>query len=291
MLVGMNRLGRGTVVVLAGLLTTAVSVAEPMVPPDLERRLRVVHQSRRGHAQRLEAVSRLFLGAPFAPSPLGEGPGHLPDADPIMDLSRFDCVTFVEQVMALSWHADLEQASRVLQRIRYTEGRIRYGARKHIMMAQWIPQNVAAGFVRDITAEVAGEAAQTVVLSVRDEDFEGGLGRRLALAPADRPVGTFSLPVVGLVDLSSKMEAVPYGTIVTTIREARPGVPYRASHVGLVFEVRGERRIRHAYRRAAAVVDEPLASFVRRCRRLRNPHVVGFNLLAIADRPPRPQQP
>ena len=286
MLVTMVRNGVVAVAAVVALLLSATVAAEPTVPSGLEARLREAHRIHRDHAGRLEAVSRLFIGAAFARSPLGEGAGQQPDPDPTMDLSRFDCVTYVEQVMALSWHRDLQRASTELQRIRYTAGQIRYGARKHIMMAQWIPQNVAAGFVADITREVAGSATRTALLTVDSSDFDRGLGKRLAIPAADRPRGTYTLDVVGVTDLLRRIDRVPHGTVLTTIRRARAGVPYRASHVGLVVAVAGERRIRHADRRARAVVDEPLAGYLRRARRLRHPPVEGFHLLSVAATSP-----
>jgi hypothetical protein len=270
----------------AASLLVDVAVAEPSTPPGFAEQLRAVHRDHPSHGARLAAVSRLLVGAPFARSPLGEGPGRHPDPDPTFDVRRFDCVTFVEQVMALSWHPDLTQASATLQRVRYTDGAVRYGARKHIMMAQWIPQNVAAGFVTDVTAAVGGKATAKALLTVRSRDFDGGLGKRLELPAPDRPVGTYSLPMIAAADLLRRVDRVAHGTVITTIRAARAGVPYRASHVGLVIVAAGERRIRHADRRAGAIVDEPLERFLSRSRRLRRPPVAGFHLLTVAPAAP-----
>lgn len=271
---------------LAAVLCAAPAPASPEAQAQGQLQLQAIHQGHPRFADRLEAVSRSLVGRPFARSPLGEGPQSGPDPDPIMDLSRFDCVTYVEQVMALSWQGDLERASALLQRIRYTGGEIRYGARKHVMMAQWIPQNVAAGFVRDVTAEVADEAMRYAHLSIAASDFERGPGRRLRLAAADRPVGRFTVPIVPAARMAERLGRVPTGTIVTTIRARRPGVPYRASHVGVVVVVGAQRRFRHADARSGRVLDEPLLDFVERARRYRRWPVVGFHLLRIASKPP-----
>ncbi|MBW2454005.1 MAG: DUF1460 domain-containing protein [Deltaproteobacteria bacterium] len=251
--------------------------------------LKAIHRRAATHAQRLNAVSALFVGRPFAASPLGEGPAGRVDADPIARFDRFDCVTYVEQVMALSWHESLDVAIAELQRVRYTDGTIRYGARKHIMMAQWIPENVAAGFVRDITAAVAGPSASVAELTLDHGAFVAAAGQALRLARADRPLGVHRLPILPVAALSSRIEQVPHGTIITSIRAARPGVPYRASHVGLVIvDPDGKRVVRHAHRRRGRVIEQPLQAFAQAARRGRRWPIVGFHLLAIAERPPAP---
>ncbi len=251
--------------------------------------LKAIHRRHGTHAERLDALSALFVGRPYAPSPLGEGPAGRVDTDPIARFDRFDCVTYVEQVMALAWHERLDVAVAELQRVRYTDGTIRYGARKHIMMAQWIPENLADGFVRDITAAVAGPSASVAELRVEDDAFVSGAGQALRLARGDRPLGLYRLPILPVSALPSRIDQVPHGTIITSIRAARRGVPYRASHVGLVVvDQDGKRLVRHAHRRRGRVIEQPLQAFAQAARRGRRWPVVGFHLLAIADRPPTP---
>lgn len=276
----------GARVIALALLLVVMLPVRAQAATTIAERVQAVHRQRRAFDGRLEGISRLFVGAPYRHSPLGEGPGVHPDPDPTMDLHHFDCLTFVEQVMALSWHGDLGRARAELQRIRYAQGVVRYGARHHIMMAQWIPHNVAAGFARDITRTVAGPRTGTAALTIRATDFDRGPAARLKLAAADRPTGRFTLPIVPIDHMPALASRIPPGTIVTTIRHPRSGVPYRASHVGLVVVVHGERRIRHAAAPAGVVVDESLVRFVARARRLRSRPVAGFNLLSIASTPP-----
>lgn len=235
---------------------------------------------------RIEQVSRRLLGKPFRLSPLGEGAGSKPDPDPIFDLEHFDCVTFVEHAIALGWFDDLGLASQALQELRYANGTIRYGARNHLMMAQWIPHNVAAQLVSDITREVAQDRVASATLDLDPGDFQSPEGRKLALALADQPLGRFALPVVPLASMPELLARIPHATILTTVRTERARVPYRESHVGLVVVVGGERRLRHASQLARKVIDEPLAAYVEHCRQQRSWPVTGFNLLAIAKEPP-----
>jgi hypothetical protein len=246
-----------------------------------------LHRQHRRFDARLERVSARFLGAAYGLSPLGEGPGGERDRDPLVRLDRFDCVTYVEQVMAFSWFGEQSVAVRELKRIRYQRGTIRYGARKHIMMALWIPASAAEGMVSDITVQVAPRTARQASLDISHADFASKEGRALALAPGDRPVGHFEVPIVPVADMAAAIGRVPHGTLITTIREERTHVPYRASHVGLVV-VRdgGERQVRHADKRRGVVAEEPLRSFVARAARMKRWPVSGFNLQQIAKHPP-----
>ena len=240
--------------------------------------VRRIHDDSSSASERLTKISALFVGAPYQLSPLGEGAGQ--DPDPIARFDRFDCVTYVEEVMALTRHRDLLAAVADLQQIRYSGGEIAYGKRRHIMMAQWIPENITAGRVRDVTRQVAGSQATHATLFLDAEDYETDEGKALALQTADRPTGRFGLPIVP-IDAAGWIERVPHGTILTTIREDRPGVPYRATHVGLVIVANGQRLIRHADKGRGRVVQEELSAFVTRRRKRQRRPVTGFHLLAL----------
>jgi hypothetical protein len=256
-----------------------------MPADDTATAVSAVHHAHQRHRERLREVSALFLDAPYAFSPLGEGPSGTVDRDPVMRFDRFDCVTYVEEVMALSWHDDLAEAQRTLQRIRYDKGEVRYGARHHLMMAQWIPRNIAAGFVRDVTRDVARADTRRASIVLEEADFTSEEGKKLALDPADRPLGRHELLIVPLAAMTKLIPRVPGSTIITTVRARRAGVPYRESHVGLVVEVRGMKVVRHAHKARGRVIEEPLSRFVARAAGYRRWPVTGFHLAAIAERP------
>jgi hypothetical protein len=122
---------------------------------------RLVERSGRAHseARRVEVISAGFLGTPYVLGPLGEGAGHMPDPDPLYRWDAVDCLTFVEEVLALSRSCSLPEAEQVLQQIRYAGDAVRYDERNHVVETQWLPNNERKGFVRDITGELAGRVA------------------------------------------------------------------------------------------------------------------------------------
>lgn len=80
----------------------------------------------------------------------------------VVNLRELDCLTFVENCLALSRAAqvptpDFKEFTRQLQLIRYREGRIDgYPSRLHYT-TDWITDNVAKGTVEDITSEIGGK--------------------------------------------------------------------------------------------------------------------------------------
>ncbi|MGW8268003.1 MAG: N-acetylmuramoyl-L-alanine amidase-like domain-containing protein [Longimicrobiales bacterium] len=115
-----------------------------------------------------ESMVRLglsFVGTRYAPGTL-ELAG---DESLAVNFEEFDCVTFVENVLALARFIrvarpkilDSESATRALYRrilteIRYREGRVDgYGSRLHYF-TDWILDNEEKGLVREITADLGG---------------------------------------------------------------------------------------------------------------------------------------
>jgi hypothetical protein len=74
---------------------------------------------------RFVEASRLLIGIPYAGGPLGEGDVGGPDPDPRVDLSRADCVTYLEESLALALSARRTESDflRILDAIRYENGR------------------------------------------------------------------------------------------------------------------------------------------------------------------------
>lgn len=110
-------------------------------------------------------VGSTFVGVPYRESPLeSAGEERL-----VVDLRGMDCVTFVEQVLAIGHvvrqapeeeleddEALAERFREALRRIRYRGGEIDgYPSRLHYF-SDWIRDNEAKGFVEDLTRSMGG---------------------------------------------------------------------------------------------------------------------------------------
>ncbi len=122
-----------------------------------------------------ETMARIgvtFVGAAYVPQTLEvPGPERL-----VINLRELDCVTFVENVLALARLVHLHDRSllddedrlrgeyrRLLTRVRYRGGRLEgYASRLHYF-SEWISDNEARGLVRNISRELGGEPDDTPI--------------------------------------------------------------------------------------------------------------------------------
>jgi hypothetical protein len=262
----------------------AFLLAGPGVPPAPGPLVTALSSSPAGGA-RAAAASGPLVGARYLRSALGEGAG--PDADPRFRLDAFDCLGFLETTIALGSSRSLDEAARALDDIRY-DGAPALAARNHEVQAQWIPANVAKGWIAERTRAIAGAGAvpAPVVLSVERWRALRRAGRAVEGLPPERePVGRFELWAVPPDLIVAVGPLIPDGTAIFTVREDDPGRPTRISHAGIVVVgPSGGRSVRHATARPGRVIEEPLASFVAR-QRVAKPGwtLVGFALFALPD--------
>ncbi len=231
-------------------------------------------------------ASGLLVGMPYVASPLGDRDG--PRAGPRFRLDAFDCVTFIETTIALGNAANTSEAARLLDDIRY-DGTQDFAHRNHYVEAQWVPANLAKGWIAEATRAVAGPLARMATQQLTPATWRAAerAGRVLADLPPDRrPLGSFSIDLIPLAHVAELAPRIPEGTLLFVLREDRPSRPYRVTHAGMVVAGhRGERYLRHAsdVPGALRVRDEPLEKFVARNGRYRGWPVSGVSLFTIRD--------
>jgi hypothetical protein len=236
-------------------------------------------------AERVLALSARFLGTPYVHSPLGEGEG--PDPDPLFRDDAVDCLTFVEQSLALALAERPGDVGPLLARLRY-DGEVRYADRNHLMEAQWLPANVRRGFLRDVTRQVGGAATVRTEKVLTRASWASGSSRALALPPERQLRGRFPLEVLPLEALQGRLDVLPVGSILLVVREERAFKATRVTHLGFVVRKEGRTFLRHASRDPfQRVVDEDLARFLGRNSRYARWPVVGVSVFA----PERPAAP
>src|SRR5262249_51584345 len=94
---------------------------------------------------RMDILSRRFLGQPYQINPL-IGSADTPEVFSV-SLDGFDCVTYMETILALSLASSVDEFVEWLSRIRYEGGCIAWERRNHYMTG-WIRSNVRAGVLR-----------------------------------------------------------------------------------------------------------------------------------------------
>jgi len=236
---------------------------------------------------RAAAATRPLLGVPYALSPLGEGAGR--DPDPRFRLDAFDCMTLVETAAALGSSASLGEARVALDDVRYS-GPPAYAARNHEVLSQWIPANLAKGWISDATSGLAGVTVRPAAKEYTATSWDAvrAAGRSIPGLPRSRlPLGRFVAPTVSPEDGPLAARQVPEGTIVFVLRADAPERATRVTHAGLVVRgARGEPLVRHATssKGVERVIEEPVERFVRRQEQA-YPHwpLEGLSFYAIRD--------
>jgi len=248
---------------------------------------------------RLFSASGRFLGLPYVLGPLGEGETGEFDRSPLVSFSGLDCTTFVEETIAFTLGAGQADAMDVLRRIRYLNGEISYAARNHFPETDWLPNNIAAGFIKDITVQVAGPSARSVskVISKRawyaaktaadlkgfDSDSQAQQQARLArlrAIGAGLPDQEVSINYVPLAALPALLADIPSGTVVSLVREARADKPTLITHQFFIFDGPAGKIIRHAAL-GKQVMDVPAAEYIANLSTYTSWKVLGFNLSAV----------
>lgn len=228
-----------------------------------------------------------FVGAPYLPSALGEGFG--PDPDPRFRLDAFDCMTFVETAVALGSASSPGEAARALDDVRYS-GAPALATRNHEVLSQWIPANVAKGWIADVGRDLAGPLARTAEKVYTPDSWAlvRTAGRAIRGLPRARlPLGRFSVDVIPAGEVRAIAARIPEGAIAFVVREDAPDRATRITHAGVVVRgARGAVHVRHATssKGVGRVIEEPIDRFLlRQERALPRWKLEGLAIFAIRD--------
>jgi hypothetical protein len=189
--------------------------------------------------ERIDQISRHFIGRPYFSNPLGGGPGEKESFS--SSLEGFDCVTYIEAALALALSKNEEEFTSTLRMIRYANGKVEWSRRNHYMV-DWIKENEARGFIIDIT-HGSGAVEKTRLLNV-----VSGLPAKTAVF--------FCYPKRIWKSVADKIET---GDIVIFASVKKH---LDVFHTGFLIRRNGEILLRHATRKLGAVVDQKIEEFL-----------------------------
>jgi len=188
---------------------------------------------------RIDRISARFVGSPYFENPLGGGPEEKESLT--CSLKGFDCVTYIETVLALALAKSMEVFPSLLREIRYAKGKVEWPSRNHYMV-DWIRNNQTRGFVINITAGT-GAIEKTRLLNVVE-----GL--------PDKTVTFFCYPKRRLKSIADKILT---GDIVLFASVKKH---LDVFHTGFLIRRESEILLRHATRRRGAVIEQRLEEFL-----------------------------
>lgn len=204
--------------------------------------------------QRLEQISRKYLGVPYKLDCLGEG--KAPDADPLFTRKYADCQTLVEQVMAEALKDQVGGMDAAIRLTRYRGSAVSLANRYHYCVPDWLEHPWPA---RDVTAEVGKGHTRSTTRTIDRAALLHGRG--LSGPDADLPAETVRTAYIPRAEASSVLKRIPDGSIIVFVLGRNDIV---AGHLGFVFVKHGVPVLRQASQTQHKVIDEPLAAYLGR---------------------------
>ena len=107
-------------------------------------------------------ITNSFLKTPYKLFPLGEGKNADIANKPLYSFEAFDCLTFVETALALSYEP--KRFLGTLSDIRYHGAKRNFTNRNHFMSTEWNYYNQQKGYITDITTKLHSKYHTTQTL-------------------------------------------------------------------------------------------------------------------------------
>ena len=214
-------------------------------PRGLDRRCveKLLSKTRNDHAvgSRVEHLSRHFIGHSYKQSPLiGSA-----DAAEVFTASfvGFDCVTYIETILALALASKVDDVGDWLRKIRYERGSIQWDQRNHYI-SQWISNNIRNGVIGQISMPVV-----PIVSRQRNLNVVPGLAARRVIVKC--------VAKAAIRRLEPHLQTGDLIFFVSTRKNLD------VFHAGIIVRDGENILMRHASRSQDAVVEQQLNEFIK----------------------------
>lgn len=263
--------------------------------------------------ERLEWITEKFLGCIYLNGALGEGPQGQFDQNPVYRTEAFDCVTYVNTMLALALAKNFPEFRHKIIELGYNKV-LDYKSRHHFMTIDWNIANADLGIIQDSTQTIAEEIgvatqmAETVIdkpnwfrfkksndikllNSITTQEGMILLEELQNLADQMEAVNDrlSYLPLAELFDEQgqSKINLASHFPRLTIVEIVCPnwnlvdsiGTHLNISHLGFVLNKGGALVFRHASTLHKKVIDEPFIKYVQ--QRINHSAIKGIHVLNI----------
>nr|WP_040536277.1 N-acetylmuramoyl-L-alanine amidase-like domain-containing protein [Legionella drancourtii] len=265
-------------------------------------------------SQRINWISKQFLGVPYILGSLGEGPKARYDQFPRYRVDGFDCDTYVNTVVSLALARSLPSFQQCIKQMRYSNGEVAYIQRMHFTGLDWNQAHQQAGRFKDITVAIKDEHhhpvaqfasaqiekpnwyAYKTIATIRLQNADKAQqearlaelktkGAKLAVAAEKVPY----LPLTALFPEKNKpnrhlFAQIPDGAIIEIVRpnwnlREKIGTALNISHLGFAIRHDDQLYFREASSEYGKVVDVPLIEYLQHA--LESPTIKGINVQII----------
>jgi hypothetical protein len=265
-------------------------------------------------AQRIDWISKQFLGVPYVLGSLGEGPKGRYDQFPRYRIDGFDCDTYVNTIVSIALAHSLPSFQQCINDMRYSKGTASYVHRLHFTGLDWNQKHQQAGLFKDITlsfknkdhqpvaklatAQVekpnwyAFKTVETIRLQNADKKQQEARLAELKAKGAQLKTATETVPYIPFNALFPKnnqpnmhlFAQIPDGAIIEIVRpnwnlREKIGTALNISHLGFAIRTKDQLYFRQASSEYGKVVDVPLVEYLQKA--LASPTIKGINVQII----------
>jgi Protein of unknown function (DUF1460) len=190
---------------------------------------------------RIDVLSRHFVGHSYKPNPLV---GSADRSEVFTaSLDGFDCVTYIETILALAGSSNVDDFLERLRKIRYESGRIQWERRNHYMTL-WLRNNVREGVIRPVSMPAAPTLSRERVVNV----VPGLAARRTRVK---------CVPKAAVPRLAAYLQSGDLIFFVSTRKNLD------VFHAGIIVRDGKTLLMRHASRSQGFVVEQKLSEFLK----------------------------
>jgi len=253
-----NKIGYIFLIVILFFLTAGTSVKPlyEMSDEEINTVLQELHTQKKNVISKIEFFSEIAKDTPYQLGVLGQGAEGKYDKDPLINFKSVDCMTFCEQILALSISSTYDEAFNNLQKIRYKNGKKGLETRNHHVVADWLPNN--SWFLEDATMEVGVMfCKETTKIISHKKLFESQGYKNVPNVQPDRKITTKYIPKDKLIDIEKNLKSGDIGLFITD----KPGI--FTTHMGLIIKSNNNTVFRNASSIDKKVIDLPFNDLVK----------------------------
>ncbi len=194
----------------------------------------------------MRRIAEAFLGHPYIANGLGGGPKQPEEL--VINLETFDCVTFIESVLALARSRSKSGFINELTKTRYKNGKINWPSRLHYF-SDWMKHNEKRGAIEMRTRGAGSHAIEKLLGFV-----EGLRARRVRFHIVPRKKIKLALPrlsngsIVAFASVRSKLDFFHTGFLFYD-SQSKPSME--------------DLILYHAQKNAGKVIARPLVEFLK----------------------------
>ncbi|MGC1181536.1 N-acetylmuramoyl-L-alanine amidase-like domain-containing protein [Legionella sp.] len=264
--------------------------------------------------QRINWISKQFLGVPYQLGPLGEGAKARYDQFPQYRVDGFDCDTYVNTVISLALANSLPSFQQCIDQMRYRNGKVSYIQRLHFTGLDWNQTHQQAKIFKDITLSIKDKQQRPVAqfataqidkpnwyahktiktIRLQNADMETQKARLVELKEkgAKLEIATEKVPYLPFSALFPEKNQpdmylfaqIPQGAIIEIVRpnwdlREKIGTALTISHLGFAVRDHGQLYYREASSEYGKIVDIPLVEYLQKA--LNSPTIKGINVQVI----------